>query len=47
MQATEIQAKLREKNVIISAREKFLRFAPHFCNTDEEIEKGISILNSL
>ena len=47
MQATEIQAKLIEKGVIISAREKYLRFAPHFCNTDEEIEKGINILNTV
>jgi len=45
--ATDIQAKLREKGVIISAREKYLRFAPHFCSTEQEIEKGIGILNGL
>lgn len=47
LKAIDVQTKLREKGVVISAREGYLRFAPHFCNTEPEVEKGIGILNKL
>ena len=37
-------ARLREKRVIASARNNALRFAPHFYNTEEELERAAGLL---
>lgn len=37
-------AQLREKRIIASARNNGLRFAPHFYNTEEELERVVSLL---
>ena len=37
-------ARLREKRVIASARNNGLRFAPHFYNTEEELERVVGLL---
>ena len=37
-------AQLREKRVIASARNNGLRFAPHFYNTEEELERVVGLL---
>ena len=37
-------AQLREKKIIASARNNALRFAPHFYNTEEELERTVSLL---
>ena len=37
-------AQLREKRIIASARNNALRFAPHFYNTEEEIEQVVGLL---
>ena len=34
------------KGVVCSARGGYLRLAPHFCNTDEEVRRAVSLLNS-
>lgn len=36
-----------DKGVYISSRGGYLRIAPHFYNTDQEIEKAVDLLNSL
>ena len=41
-----VEALLDEK-IICTERDGFLRFAPHFYNTDEEVEKTASILNKI
>lgn len=43
----EVFKKLREKKIYISLRESYLRFSPHFYNTDEEIFKVVETLKSL
>ena len=45
--AKELHTELKKQGVIITARDGYLRFAPHFCTTEEEIEKAVNILNSL
>ena len=45
--AKEIHAELKKNNVLITPRDGYLRFAPHFCTTELEIEKAISLLNKL
>ncbi len=37
-------ARLRENRVIASARNNALRFAPHFYNTEDELERTVSLL---
>ena len=37
-------ARLREKRVLASARNNGLRFAPHFYNTEEELERVVGLL---
>ena len=36
-----------EAGVFVSARGGYLRIAPHFCNTDEEIDRAAAILNKI
>lgn len=38
---------LEKENIVFTARGGYLRFAPHFYNTEDEIEKAASILNRL
>jgi selenocysteine lyase/cysteine desulfurase len=38
---------LEKKKIVFTARGGYLRFAPHFYNTEEEIEETVSILNTL
>jgi len=38
---------LLAKRVVCTERDGFLRFAPHFYNSDEEVEKTVSILNAI
>lgn len=40
-----IVEKLEKKNIVLTARGGYLRFAPHFYNTEDEIEETVSILN--
>ncbi len=43
----EITMALAKKGIVCSSRGGYLRFAPHFYNTEEEIEKAVSLLNSI
>jgi len=43
----EIIAKSAKKNLIVTERGGYLRIAPHFYNTDEEIKTAAEILNSI
>jgi cysteine desulfurase/selenocysteine lyase len=36
---------LREKNVIVSVRDNFVRLSPHFYNTEEEIDRFFALLD--
>ena len=36
---------LRERNVIVSVRNNFIRLSPHFYNTEEEIERFFALLD--
>ncbi|MDZ7719050.1 MAG: aminotransferase class V-fold PLP-dependent enzyme [Balneolaceae bacterium] len=42
--AEDIVAKLKTKNITISARQGFIRISPHYYNTEEELE---TVLNSI
>jgi selenocysteine lyase/cysteine desulfurase len=42
-----IQDQLKDQGVVASARSGVLRLAPFFYNTEDEIEKAVSVLNSL
>ena len=43
----EVIEKSAEKNLILTQRGGYLRIAPHFYNTDEEMETAADILNSI
>lgn len=43
----KISEALLKKNVLTTARGGYLRLAPHFYNTDEEVKEAISILNAV
>jgi selenocysteine lyase/cysteine desulfurase len=45
--AVELSAELRRKGILLSERSGYLRFAPHFCTSDEEIQHAVELLNSL
>ncbi|MGD2086414.1 MAG: aminotransferase class V-fold PLP-dependent enzyme [Candidatus Aminicenantes bacterium] len=42
----KIEEALINKNIVCTSRGGYLRVAPHFYNTEEEIQKAVSILNS-
>ncbi|MBN8705230.1 MAG: aminotransferase class V-fold PLP-dependent enzyme [Bacteroidetes bacterium] len=42
-----IAAKLKEQNIVVSAREKYLRVSPHFYNTTEEIDTLLRVLKDI
>jgi selenocysteine lyase/cysteine desulfurase len=42
-----IERALTEEGIVCSSRGGYLRFAPHFYNTDEEIQRAVSVLNSI
>lgn len=39
--------KLKENNIIVSAREKYLRISPHFYNTKEEIDQVLAAIKDI
>lgn len=43
----KIEEVLTNKNIVCTSRGGYLRVAPHFYNTEEEIQKTVSILNSI
>ncbi|PEZ50283.1 aminotransferase [Priestia megaterium] len=43
--ASEIEKRLREKNILISGRKDVIRIAPHFYNTKDELEYAITELS--
>ncbi|MHA7098039.1 aminotransferase class V-fold PLP-dependent enzyme [Priestia aryabhattai] len=43
--ASEIEKRLREENILVSARNDVIRIAPHFYNTKEEVEYAITELS--
>lgn len=43
----KIEEALTNNNIICTSRGGYLRVAPHFYNTEEEIQKTVSILNSI
>jgi cysteine desulfurase/selenocysteine lyase len=43
----KIEEALVNKNIVCTSRGGYLRVAPHFYNTEEEIQKAVSILNSI
>jgi selenocysteine lyase/cysteine desulfurase len=43
----KIAEALIDKNIICTSRGGYLRIAPHFYNTEEEIQKAVSILNTI
>ncbi|MCK6602682.1 MAG: aminotransferase class V-fold PLP-dependent enzyme [Bacteroidetes bacterium] len=42
-----IAAKLKEQNIIVSAREKYLRISPHFYNTTDEMDHLLKTLKEI
>jgi len=40
-------AKLKEQNIVVSAREKYLRISPHFYNTTTEIDQLLVVLKDI
>jgi len=44
---TEISAELLKNGILLSERSGYLRFAPHFCTTDNEILSAVEKINSL
>ncbi|MFP3983195.1 MAG: aminotransferase class V-fold PLP-dependent enzyme [Desulfurivibrionaceae bacterium] len=47
MEPEELQDKLRKQNIICSPRSGYLRLAPHFCTSEEEVEQVAEALNRL
>lgn len=45
--ADEVVDELEKHHVICSSRGGYLRLAPHFYNTDDEIEKAVGLLNAI
>lgn len=45
--ANEIEQKMKERGVIVSARKDVIRIAPHFYNTKEDIKEAIDLLKNL
>lgn len=45
--ASEMEARMREKGFIVSARNDVIRIAPHFYNTPEEVVAAIDVLAEL
>jgi selenocysteine lyase/cysteine desulfurase len=45
--ASEVEMRLKEKNIVVSARKDVIRIAPHFYNTKEEIKYAIDELIAL
>ena len=45
--ATEISTLLDQKNIIITPRDGYLRFAPHFCSTEQEVQLAVQALNEI
>lgn len=43
--AAEVEKRLREKNILVSARNDVIRIAPHFYNTKDEVEYAITELS--
>lgn len=43
--AAEVEKRLREKNILVSARNDVIRTAPHFYNTKDEVEYAITELS--
>ncbi len=43
----ELMARAAEKGVFVSSRCGYLRMAPHWCTTDEEIDRAAEVLNHL
>lgn len=41
----ELVEKLYQRGLTCTARDGYLRIAPHFCSSDQEIEEAVSILN--
>ncbi|GGB57892.1 putative aminotransferase YcbU [Lentibacillus populi] len=39
--ASEVEHRLREKNILVSARNDVIRIAPHFYNEEEDIKKAV------
>jgi selenocysteine lyase/cysteine desulfurase len=45
--ASAIEGLLKEKNIVVSARQDVIRMAPHFYNTKDELKHAIDELSSL
>jgi cysteine desulfurase/selenocysteine lyase len=45
--ARTISANLERENIIITPRDGYLRFAPHFCTDESEISRGVAALNRM
>ncbi|ROR03326.1 aminotransferase class V-fold PLP-dependent enzyme [Desulfosoma caldarium] len=45
--AEEIMKEAARRGVFVSARSGYLRLAPHWCTTDEEIDRALDVLNAL
>ncbi|KQU24343.1 hypothetical protein ASG61_20705 [Bacillus sp. Leaf75] len=43
--ASEIEKRLREKNILVSARKDVIRIAPHFYNKKDEVEYAVTELS--
>ena len=45
--ANKLRRALLKENVICTERGGYLRIAPHFCNTDDEVERAARLLNAM
>ncbi len=45
--AKQISSALENKNIIITPRDGYLRFAPHLCTTEDEVVQAVEALNTI
>ena len=45
--ARQICKELEANNIIVTPRDGFIRFAPHLCTTNDEIDQAVAALNNI
>ncbi len=45
--AKAISAELDKQDIIITPRDGYLRFAPHLCTTEDEVQRAVAALNAI
>ena len=45
--AKQISSALKLQDIIVTPRDGYLRFAPHLCTTEDEINRAVEALNKM